>query len=71
MAKKDGVRLTSKQTAALLKITDGTLRNWRVDKIGPPVHRLRPKTRRNGKGSRPRIYYLRHEVDSFKAKGAA
>lgn len=65
-AKNNEVRLSSVQTATALGITPGTLRNWRIEKAGPPWHTLRPKTKRRGKGSRPRIYYLQHEVDAYK-----
>lgn len=58
-------RLTSKQAAVLIGITDGVLRNWRMEGRGPAWHTLTRRTRRIGRGSRPRVYYLKHEVEAF------
>jgi hypothetical protein len=65
MASANENRLSSIEAAKLLNITPGTLRNWRSENAGPPWHFLRSKTRRKGKGSRPRLYYLKHEVEAF------
>lgn len=64
------VRLSSREAAARLGITEGTLRNWRTEGAGPTFHTLQPKRRRKGKGSRPRVYYLAHEVDAYKNGGS-
>lgn len=64
-AKKNKARLSSVQAAKAIGVKPGTLRNWRTEKAGPPWHTLRPRTRRNGKGSRPRVYYLASDVEAF------
>lgn len=44
--------LTPKETAAILKVTDDTLRVWRRERKGPPSHRLGHRTVRY---SRPQL----------------
>jgi excisionase family DNA binding protein len=46
--------LTPKEAAALLKVTEGTLKNWRREGSGPPSYKL-------GRGVR----YIRPEINSW------
>jgi hypothetical protein len=64
------IMLTSKQCAERIGVTNGTLRNWRTENEGPPWHTLKPKRKRNGKGSRPRIYYKAGEVVAWLCKNS-
>lgn len=59
------IKLSSAQAAARLGITEHSLRTWRYEDRGPKWHTLGRKSRRKGKGSRPRVYYFEHEVDAF------
>lgn len=59
-------RITSAEAAALIGITEHSLRTWRYEKRGPRVHTLTKRQRRAGKGSRPRVFYLRSEVEAWK-----
>lgn len=68
-------RLTSGEAAALLGITEHSLRTWRVYGKGPKWHTLgptarplrkgRPRRGSRGAGSRPRIFYLRADVLAY------
>lgn len=58
-------RITPMQAAMLLGVTEGTLRNWRSWKQGPAAHHFTKRTSRKGRGSRPRVYYLRSEVETY------
>lgn len=57
--------MTSEQAAALLGITEHSLRTWRYEKRGPQWHTLGRKSKRKGRGSRPRVFYYRDEVEKF------
>lgn len=52
-------RLSRKDTAALLKVSAGTLVNWAVERVGPPAYR-----------QRGRVYYLASEVRDFALRDA-
>lgn len=53
-------RLTRKDTAQLLGVSNGTLANWAVDGVGPLPRR-----------QRGRVYYLVSEVRDFALGGSA
>lgn len=54
--------LHTAQAAELLRLTEGTLRQWRCKGIGPPYFKLHP-------GKRSPVIYDREEVLNFIREG--
>lgn len=68
MAKVAPVRVTSRQLAERWGKSDGAIRMMRSAGHGPQWHHEIEPRKRNGKGSRPRGYYLLHEIEAYELK---
>lgn len=62
------VRVTSQGLAIRWGKKEGVIRMMRLSGRGPKWHHERRRSSKRGKGSRPRGYYLLHEIEAYEVK---